>query len=262
MAAFSSRGAFVLPCSFVLALAACNSSKPSSQAHRADPGVRAEKPKKERPPVWQRDAIEMPEAFARFPVTSLDTLVGHWLVAGDIPGQRELWIIEEQGRKLTSIDVRGRERVHGLSWQSPCTLALTDEGGRTHTRRFMRIGERLFLHPEGAAAIAASDGSAIACIGTQAIVIPAEGPCVRYSEMLGVWSETGAPTETCVRELPPVVEGQPAASAELVIGERRLRAVAGSDGMWMDEALEQALAEKVADRAAGMQALAKPAPAP
>ena len=144
----------------------------------------------------------MPEAFASYPRTELDALVGHWLVASDIPGQHELWIVEEAGRKLTTLDARGRERVYGLALQSPCSLAISDEFGRTRFHHFARIGERFYSHPTGASAIAGSDGSAIACVGTQTIIVPAEGPCVAYSQMLGVWSELGPPTKACARELP------------------------------------------------------------
>jgi hypothetical protein len=230
-----------------LALAACKSSQQEdNQPRRADPGLRAEEKKKpERPPVWQREATPIPEAFARFPVAPLDSLIGTWVVASDVPGERELWIIEEQGRKLTTVDARGRERVHALSLQSPCSLTLIDEGGRTRTRRFAPIGDRFHTHPEGASAVAAPDGSVLACVDTQTIVMPVEGPCVGHGEMLGVWSELGPPAGTCAREVP-----------EIVIGERRLRPV---EGIWMDEVLQQAVAEKVADRAAGEQLLAKPA---
>jgi hypothetical protein len=262
MAALSSRRAFVLPCWFVVVLAACNAPKPTAELHSGPkPSGTDQPPKKARLPAWQQhEAAPMPAAFAGFPVVSLDTLVGHWVVASDIPGQRELWIIEEQGRKLTSVDARGRERVHGLTLPSPCTLALTDEGGRTHQRRFARIGERLYTHPKGAAAITAGDGAMLACVGTQTIVVPVEGACTSFGEMLGVWSEMGAPAGTCARQLPPALEGQP--PAELVIGERRLRSIDASSGVWMDDVLEQALADKVADRPAGEQALAKPAPQP
>lgn len=245
MATFFRGRALVLPC--VLALAACNTSKPSNVARRADPDSLTAKPSKpQRPPVWERESVPMPPSFAGFPVPQLDALVGAWLVASEIPGQRELWILEEAGRKLTLVDSHGRERVHGLSLQSPCTLAITDEFGRTRSRRFAWVGGRFYSHPEGAAALASGDGSAIACVGTQTIVIPVEGPCVGFTEMLGVWSELGAPAGACAREL-----------AELVIGERRLHPI---DGVWMDAVLEQALAEKVADRAAGEAALAKAKP--
>ncbi len=236
----------------LVAATACNSSQPNSP-RRAEPGSTPEATRKSRPPPWQRDAVAMPEAFARFPTSKLEPLVGQWLVASEIPGQRELWIVEEQGRKLTIVDARGRERIHGLTLQSPCSLAITDEGGRTRSRRFAWIGDRLHTHPNGATAIAASDGAMIVCAGSQTIVVPLAGPCVGFSEMLGVWSELGTPAGTCA------LTQAGDAPAELVIGERRLRAI---EGVWMDAVLEQALAERVADRAAGEQALAKPAPAP
>ncbi len=245
-----------LACSLVLA---CRSESPPHRKAATEAAPREAKPKLE---VWQRPGIAMPDAFASFPAPALTDLVGAWVVASDIPGQRELWLIEAQGRKLTVVEVGGRRRVHGLSLHSPCTLALVDEGGRKQTRPFVRVGEQLFVHPEGVAGLSTAEGQHLACTRRTTTIVPASGPCRSFDEMLGVWSEIAAPRDACMLEIiaaPPAAAGSPPPSAPpptLVIGEQRLTQ---REGAWLDPTLAASEALRVADEAAGLALLAKPA---
>lgn len=254
----SSLARLALACSLVLA---CRSESSQHRKAEADDVPRTQpKPK---PEVWQKPGVAMPDAFARFPAPALDSLSGAWVVASDLPQQRELWLIEAQGRKLTIVAADGRRRVHGLSLHSPCTLALVDEGGRKQTRTFARVGERLFVHPEGAAALAAADAHHLACTRAGATIVPPSGPCSAWDEMLGVWSDLGPPAGTCMLEIvaaPPAEADAPpplAPPPTLVIGEQRLTLL---EGVWLDPTLAASEAQRVADEAAGLAMLAAAAP--
>lgn len=256
MPRLASLARFALACSLVLA---CRSEpKPQHRKAETEATPRASKPKLE---VWQRPGVAMPDAFAPFPTPALADLVGAWVVASDIPQQRELWLIEEQGRKLTIVEVGGRKRVHGLSLHSPCTLALVDDGGRKQTRPFVRIGEQFFVHPEGVAGLSSAEGQHLACTRRTTTIVPPSGPCRGFDEMLGVWSELGAPPDACMLEIiaaPPAAADSPPPSAPpptLVIGEQRLTQ---REGAWLNPTLAASEALRVADEAAGLALLERP----
>jgi hypothetical protein len=211
-------------------------------------------------PAWQREAPPMPAAFAERASFDLATLEGVWLVASDIPGQRELWLIEEQGRKLTIVDKRGNERLHGLALLSPCSLQISDDKGRTHARSFARVGERLLVHPKAGVGLRDDEGLLIACVGSQAFTVDRSGKCSVFAEALGVWSEQA---ETC--EQTPATPEHPA-SVRLPVSQRsrgpeRVELIERIEPIehgtiWSDPLAEAQAAERFADRAAAERALA------
>ncbi len=227
------------------------------EVHRKDEAEREAKKSEspgtktlQRQPAWQRQPPQMPERFAAFAQPDLAALEGFWIVASDIEGQRELWIVEDQGHKVTIVDARGNERLHGLALLSPCSVQVTNEYGRTRARSFAWVGETLFLHAKGGVALAGPDDELIACIGSQTITVGADGKCTAFSELLGVWREDAEPCERI-----PAGE-QP---ARLELAEREL--IAGEGGVWLDATSSANPAQRFADRASAEAALAS-APTP
>ncbi|WP_146156138.1 hypothetical protein [Enhygromyxa salina] len=200
-------------------------------------------------PRWKRKVPPMPETFAAFERPDLAALEGAWLVDSEIPGQQVLWLIEEDGAKLTEIDHRERERVFGISLASPCALRLTDERGHARTRVIAARGDQLIAPRGGATAVAGSDGSMLACAGHRTYQIAADGRCRYTTEMLGSWSDPAEPSETC--KLSKGAKG-----ATLRLGDQRLR---DYGGLWVDEDNADRWAVKVDDRAAGLAALTRAA---
>jgi hypothetical protein len=200
---------------------------------------------------WKRPApTPMPETFVAFELPELAALDGAWLVESEVPDRRVLWLIEEGGAKLTEVDQRGHERAYSMSIASPCALRLTDELGRTLTRSLAQNGEQLVISRTGATAVRGRDGSMLACIGHRTYQIAPDGRCRFTSEMLGTWSEPATPDDRC--EL-----GKDERGPVLTIGEQRLHE---QDGLWLGDGSTRAVA--VADRAAGLAALASDGSAP
>jgi hypothetical protein len=230
------------------------SPDPEAQPQRVeDPeqleAARAEKPARK----LKRAAPPMPETFVAFELPDLTALDGAWLVESDVPQQRVLWLIEEGGEKLTEIDHRGSEREYSLSIASPCALRLIDERGQTQTRSLALHDGQLAITLKGATAVRGRDGSMLACVGHRTYQIAPDGRCRYTSEMLGSWTEPATPEERC--ELTKDNQGP-----VLTIAEQRLRE---RDGLWLDETTAtQARAIAVADREAGMAALAQEHGAP
>jgi hypothetical protein len=244
----------------LLATAACGPSSSDSKALPRpidDPAEleRLPEPKPvEAKPLrrWKRaEAAPMPETFVAFELPDLGTLDGAWLVESEVSNRRVLWLVDEGGASLTEIDHRGLERGYSLSIASPCAVRLTDERGRTRTRSLALHGEQLVVTRAGPTAVRGRDGSILACIGHRTYQIAPDGRCRYTSEMLGSWTEPSAPDERC--EL-----GSDANGPWLTIAEHRLRE---QDGLWLDEQSADALAIAVADREAGLAALALQAPA-
>jgi hypothetical protein len=197
---------------------------------------------------WRRQAAPspMPETFVAFELPDLAKLDGAWLVESEVSDRRVLWLIDEGGANLTEIDHRGVERVYSMSLGSPCGLRLTDEEGHTRTRSLAVHGEQLVITRSGATAVRGQDGTILACIGHRTYQIAPDGRCRYTSEMLGTWSEQVTSDERC--EL-----GKDATGPLLTVAEHHLRE---RNGVWLDESSANALAIAVADREAGLAALA------
>lgn len=201
---------------------------------------------------WKQAAPPMPKTFVAFELPDLAKLDGAWLVESEVSDRRVLWLIDEGGANLIEIDHRGVERVYSMSIASPCGLRLTDEEGHTSARSLALHEEQLVITRSGATAVRGTDGSILACIGHRTYQIAPDGRCRYTSEMLGTWTEQVASDERC--EL-----GKDAIGSLLTIAEHRLRE---RNGVWLDESSANALAIAVANREAGLAALASEDAAP
>ncbi len=245
-----SRPPLTIP--LALALLACGRPKPEAeaQAQRLDepeaaPRGDARSPRQR--PAWQRKATPMPETFAGFPRPELSKLDGVWVVDTELGDRAVVWDVEDAGTKLTIVDRHGQARIHGITLSSPCALRLTDEAGRAQARAVAQLGERLIISSKGSIAVAAEDGSLLACVGHRTYQIAADGRCRYTTEMLGAWSEPVDAKDAC--EL-----GEVDGARVLSIAGQTLREQDGS-GVWLDEAAAAAVARPVDSREAGLAAL-------
>ncbi|MFO7566032.1 MAG: hypothetical protein R6X02_25535 [Enhygromyxa sp.] len=198
-----------------------------------------------RPRAPKRAAPAMPETFAAFSRPDLAALDGVWLLDAQAPIPRILWIIEDQGSVLTTIDRHGRETAFDVTLISPCALRLTDDHGNAQTRSIALTDQRLIVTSKGAVAVEAPDGSLLACVGHRTYQIAADGRCRYTTETLGTWSDP--------------IEAESACELATVDGARVLTVAGQSlrehDGIWLDELAAAGVARRVEDRAAGLAAL-------
>lgn len=196
---------------------------------------------RERPKPWLAKPPAIPPPFAAFPKPALDRLLGVWLVPSDVGDGREIWIVDEGGRRLTIVDARGRERVHGLALLSPCAVRLLDGAGRKRERTLAFVGDTPHISTAGSFAVEA-EGALLVCQGSKTFTIDAEGVCTAHSEMLGVWETAPVDAAECTR-----------GEGTLTVAGVELEA---RDGLWLDAVSEAAAAERFADRASAEAALA------
>ncbi|NVB41833.1 hypothetical protein G6O69_28630 [Pseudenhygromyxa sp. WMMC2535] len=197
------------------------------------------------PELWRRGPARTPASMARFTQPDLSKLDGHWVVASDIPGQRELWIFDSSDEKLLIVDRHGRERINGLVAMTPCTLRVTDEYGRTSSRLIAADGDQLYVSAGGAVAITTGEGEAqgvLACVGHHVYERKPTGECVDHNEMLGIWRENVVDAERCV----------PGRDAWEIDGHT-LTLLA--DGLWLDEKARALPAQRFEDRRSAELAL-------
>ncbi|HVH98751.1 MAG TPA: hypothetical protein VM869_08575 [Enhygromyxa sp.] len=246
-----------LALALALATLACGRPKPELEAEARkveDPAELAEAPAtsdERRRRSLRRGAGPMPETFAAFPRPDLSALDGVWIIDGHIPNRGVVWDVEDDGSVLTIIDRHGREELHGITLSSPCALRLTDENGRAHARSIALTDERLLVTSKGAIAVAAPDGSLLACAGHRTYQIAADGRCRYTTEMLGAWSDPVEAEDLCKLDK---ADG----ARVLIIGGQRLREHEG--GLWFDDVAAADVAVRMDDRAAATAALA-PTPA-
>lgn len=223
---------------------ACGRPKPDDTkiAVASEPPAESAKPAR---PRSQRRPPPMPETFAGFPQPELAELDGVWLIEPQPPHPRLIWVVEEQGGVITTIDRHGIEVVYDAMLISPCALRLTDENGRAQTRAIAFADQRLIVSGKGAIAVAAADGSLLACVGPRTYQIAADGRCRYTTEMLGAWSEPVEIDNACELD---VVDG----ARVLTIAGQPLRE---HDGVWLDELAASGVATRMQDRAAGVAAL-------
>ncbi len=241
----------MLSCLTVATLA-CGRPKPEAQTDakkiespdESEP-KQVEQADKQRP-AWQREATPMPATFAGFPRPELAKLDGIWIVDAERPSRGVVWEIEDEGSKLTIIDPHGRERIHGVTLSSPCALRLTDATGRAQARAIAQLDDALIISKRGAIAVAAEDGSLLACIGHRTYQITADGRCRYTTEMLGVWSDPIEATNAC--KLAKV-----AGKRVLTIAGQQFEERDGS--VWLDEVAAASVASPVESREAGIAAL-------
>jgi hypothetical protein len=188
---------------------------------------------------WTRAPSAMPETFAGFPRPELAALDGVWLV------DKTVWVVEDGGSKLTTIDHRGRERIFGVTLSSPCALRLIDDEGRASARAIALSDERLIVTNKGAVAVAAPDGSLLACVGHRTYQIAADGRCRYTTEMLGAWSDPVEAKDACTLA---TVDG----ARVLIIAAARLHE---REGVWLDEVAAANVAVRMDDRAAAIAAV-------
>jgi hypothetical protein len=201
---------------------------------------------------WKRAPPPMPETFAGFPQPELATLDGVWIVDNTRPNASEVWVVEEQGSKLTIIDRQAREQSFDVTLSSPCALRLINDDGRASARAIALSDERLIVTSKGAIAIASAEGSLLACVGHRTYQIAADGRCRYTTEMLGAWSDPVEAKDACTLE---TVDGE----RVLIIAGQRLRE---HDGVWLDELAAASVAVRMEDRDAAIAAIApKPAAA-
>ena len=196
----------------------------------------------------KRSPAPMPETFAGFPRPELATLDGVWIVDVTPPHRGLVWVIEEQGSKLTTVDRHGRETVHDMTLSSPCALRMIDDDGRALTRSIALVGDELFITGKGAIAVAAPDGSLLACVGHRTYQIAADGRCRYTTELLGAWSDPVDAAHACALA---TVDGV----RTLTIAGQQLRE---QDGVWLDELAAAGVAVRMDDRAAALAAIAPP----
>jgi hypothetical protein len=199
----------------------------------------------------KRPASSMPETFAAFPRPELAELDGVWLVDAKLPNRGVVWAIDDGGSTLTTIDRHGRELLYGITLTSPCALRLTDNTGRAQSRSIALSDEQLIVSSKGAIAVAAPDGSLLACAGHRTYQIAADGRCRYTTEMLGAWSDPVEAKDACTLE---TVDGARA----LTIAGQQLREHEG--GIWYDDVAAADVAVRMDDRAAAIAALT-PTPA-
>jgi hypothetical protein len=195
----------------------------------------------------ERGTSSMPETFAGFPRPELAKLDGVWIVDGQTPGRATVWVLEDQGSVLTTIDRHGREEVHGVTLSSPCALRLTDATGRSHSRAIALSDDKLIVTSKGAIAVAAPDGSLLACAGHRTFQIAPDGRCRYTTEMLGAWSDPVEAKDACTLE---TVDGARA----LTLAGQRLRE--HEAGVWYDEVAAADVAVRMDSREAAIAALA------
>jgi hypothetical protein len=188
----------------------------------------------------------MPVTFAGFPRPALASRDGVWVVDGQAPGRAIVWVVEDDGTALTTIDRHGREQLHGITLSSPCALRLTDQNGRAYPRSIAQTKDRLIVSSKGAIAVAAADGSLLACAGHRTYQIAADGRCRYTTEMLGAWSDPVEAKDACAIE-------QADGARVLVLAGQRLREHA--DGLWLDDVAAADVAVRMSDRAAAIAAL-------
>ncbi|HLT37677.1 MAG TPA: hypothetical protein VK034_15395, partial [Enhygromyxa sp.] len=197
---------------------------------RVDPGAEA-KHEPASPPAAaaeqrpERHAAAMPETFAGFPQPELANLDGVWLVDARQPRHGVAWMIEAEGSKLTILDRHGRETVYDVTLGSPCALRLIDADGVAETRSIALSEQRLIVTSKGAVAVAAPDGSMLACFGHRTYQIAADGRCRYTTETLAAWTDPVEADDACELE---IVDG----ARSLIIAGQRLRE---HDGVWLDE---------------------------
>jgi hypothetical protein len=232
------------PCLFALALLGCGpKAEADNTATRLEDSAEVDLVAPRKPSGPQHPP--MPETFAGFPRPDLTALDGAWIVDGEIPGERVAWIVEDEGTVVRVIDRRGHERVYGATLTSPCALRLSDEYGGSRSRTFSLHGDSLLLSSRGAVAVAAADGSLLACVGHRTYQIAADGRCRYTTEMLGVWSEPAEPNEDCSI-------GADDQGRALTIGSHLLREL---NGAWVDKIAVASAASRMADRKAAIAAL-------
>lgn len=237
---------FLLSSSIALVLLACG--RPQTDDAKVvvadqQPVARAAKsPSRARP---RRQAPPMPETFAAFPRPELAALDGVWLIDAQPPNPRMLWVVEDRGSVLTTVDRHGRETVFDITLISPCALRLTDDNGNAQARSIAVLEERVIVTGKGAIAVAATDGSLLACVGHRTYQIAADGRCRYTTEMLGTWSDP--------------IEDQSACEVETIAGARVLtiagRQLREHEGVWLDELAAAGVVVRMEDRATGVAAI-------
>lgn len=242
-----SRSSFVVLWS-ALALLACTQPKPEQPADQARASEQASADARRGAKLDAGDQA-MPETFAAFARPNLAALDGVWIIDQQQPNRAIVWQVEDHGSVLTTIDRHGDEQLHGVTLSSPCALRLTDETGRAHSRSIALSSERLIVTSKGAVAVAAADGSLLACAGQRTFQIAADGRCRFTTELLGTWSDHVEAEDTCRVE---TVEGV----RSLIVAGQRLREHA--DGLWLDEVAAADVAVRMPDRAAAIAAITPP----
>ncbi|MCA9698925.1 MAG: hypothetical protein KC431_15480 [Myxococcales bacterium] len=235
----------------LVGLSACGSPKQDEGPQRVQDQQDRELLQQEpgpRPLVrWENAAPPMPESFNGFVAPTLSDLDGHWLVPSEIPGRRELWVIDSAQRVLTVVDHRGRERHYGLAILTPCSLRLTDERGRARTRLFARDdSDAITISTGGAVGLSDAQGGFLVCVGTRNYRLSADGSCTLHTEMLGVWEQREAKAEHCRHE--KLEDGSRLFMDDETLEQR--------GQLWLDPIAAAAKAQRVADRKAGETILA------